>query len=139
MNKLKYSVGDKIKVSTNFTILRNLIGKEGKIIRLEPTQKCPYIVKFDDPNYLYEVEFKEEELDYIYPSLNQTNFIVPISIPTAPVFVPFVDDKLSFTNIGKFKEEPKHICSFKTYTGLMYKEEFCEGCGIIKNKRGIYE
>lgn len=31
-----------------------------------------------------------------------------------------------------------HSCTWKTYIGLSYKEEYCD-CGQTKNKRGIYE
>lgn len=36
-------------------------------------------------------------------------------------------------------ETPKHTCTFKTYTGLTYKEDYCTGCDAKKNKRGIYD
>lgn len=54
--------------------------------------------------------------------------------PYTPVTIPIVDGKASFAELGK-----QHTCTWKTYTGLNYKEEYCESCNATKNRRGIYE
>lgn len=31
-----------------------------------------------------------------------------------------------------------HHCTWKNYKGLSYQEEYCDGCGKSKNRRGLY-
>jgi hypothetical protein len=45
---------------------------------------------------------------------------------------------VSFDHGIEVKNERPHSCTFRTYTGLTYKEEFCD-CGITKNRRGLYD
>lgn len=120
---LKYSVGDIVTVKDT-CLHKDLIGSIATIISTNDYLAFPYEVEgIDKSGRSFSGRLTEEDLELTLYKQN----------PYAPVIIPIVDGGISFAEAGN-----THSCSWKTYTGLSYKEEYCE-CGKTKNKRGIYE
>lgn len=146
---MKFNIGDKVVVnSKSLQILKGLTG----IVKRLNENNCDYIVDLENHPFRYsssgpiEVGFNESELDiFIRPLSNNSYGVFGSSQQITPITgnINIAQNPIeNYIGVDLAKDitivSNTHSCTFKTYTGLFYKEEYCD-CGATKNRRGIYE
>jgi hypothetical protein len=127
----KFKVGNRVKIINS---IYSLSSYKGIISKIHPNSILyPYEVQVDgmkNPSFGNTGWFfgeQELELDAQHDQVRSSKTIED----------PLKDYKQNLEKMSK-QYTKSHICKWKTYTGLMYKEEYCD-CGATKNRRGIYD